>query len=101
MAGALGLAFHNSLFGWLRRTEASSGVKNRDLVGASGLVVLAVSSQRRGQIVSEAAGKRLRMTAMPAAGAGHFRKGDRVKIVRMDGGVALIARLEEQKVEGG
>lgn len=98
---ALGVAFHNSLFGWLRRTEASSEVKNQDLVGATGLVVLAVSAVRRGQIVVEAAGRRLRMSAMPATREGRLSKGDRVTIVKMDGGVALIARYEEQKVEGG
>lgn len=99
--GALGLAFHNYLFGWLRRTGASSEVKNRDLEGASGLVVLRVSSGRRGQIVVEAAGQRLRMSAMPAKRSDRLSKGDRVTIVKMDGGVALIASQQEEKVESG
>ena len=43
---ALGVAFHNSLFGRLRRTEASSEVKNRDLEGATGLVVLGMATGR-------------------------------------------------------
>lgn len=101
LVAALGLAFHNSLFAWLRRTEASSDVRNQDLVGATGLVVLGVSARRRGQIVVEAAGRRLRMSAMPASRAGPLRKGDRVTIVKMHGGVALIARQEEEKVGGG
>lgn len=98
---ALGVAFHNSLFGWLRRTEASSEVKNRDLEGATGLVVLGMPAGRRGQIVVEAAGKRLRMSAMPATRADRLRKGDWVTIRKVNGGVALVARQEEQKVEGG
>jgi len=101
VVGALGVAFHNSLFGWLRRTEASSDVKNRDLEGATGLVVLGMPGGRRGQIVVDAAGKRLRMSAMPATRTDSVRKGDRVIIRRVDGGVALVARQEEQKVEGG
>ena len=101
VVGALGVAFHNSLFGWLRRTEASSEVKNRDLEGATGLVVLGMPGGRRGQIVVDAAGKRLRMSAMPATRTDSVRKGDRVIIRRVDGGVALVARQEEQKVEGG
>lgn len=101
LVGAAGLAFHNSLFGWLRRTEASSEVKNRDLEGASGLVVLGISAGRRGQIVVDAAGQRLRISAMPATRTDRLRKGDRVTVVKMDGGVALVARQEEEKVESG
>ena len=100
VVAALGVAFHNSLFGWLRRTEASSEVRNRDLEGATGLVVLGTSARRRGQIVVESAGQRLRMSAMPATQADRLTRGDRVRIVKMDGGVALITRQEAQKVDG-
>ena len=100
VVAALGVAFHNSLFGWLHRTEASSEVRNRDLEGATGLVVLGTSARRRGQIVVESAGQRLRMSAMPATQADRLTRGDRVRIVKMDGGVALIARQEAQKVDG-
>lgn len=100
VVAVLAVVFHNSLFGWLRRTEGSSQIENRDLEGARGLVVLGVSAGRRGQIVVEAAGKRLRMSAMPATSPDRFRKGDRVTIVKMEGGVARIARQEEEKVEG-
>ncbi len=101
LVAALGVAFHNSLFGWLRRTEASSEVRKRDLEGATGLVVLGMPAGRRGQIVVEAAGKRMRMSAMPATRADRLRKGDRVVIRKVDGGVALVARHEEEKVESG
>ena len=97
--GVLGAAFHNALFGWLRRTEASSEVTDRDLEGATGLVVLGVSAKRRGQIVVEAAGQRLRISALPAKREDRLAKGDRVMIVEVDGGVALIARQEEEKAD--
>ena len=90
--GVLGASFHNALFGWLRRTEASSEVTSRDLYGASALVVLPVSVQRRGQIVVGAGGQRLRVSASPANPQDRLKKGERVTIVGVDGGVAIIAR---------
>ena len=97
--GVLGAAFHNALFGWLRRTEASSEVTNQDLEGATGLVVLPVSSERRGQIVVEVAGQRLRISASPANSENRLAKGVRVKIVEMDGGVALV--MDHAEKAGG
>lgn len=90
--GVLGASAHNALFGWLRRSEASSEVTNRDLEGATGSVVLAVSTKRRGQIVVNAAGARHRISASPANQGDRLRRGERVTIMRIDGGVALIAR---------
>lgn len=92
--GILAVFLHNGLFGWLRSTEASSGVTNLDLEGATGLVVLGVSAKRRGQIVVEAAGRRFRISALPAKREDRLEKGDRATIVGMDGGVALIARQD-------
>lgn len=95
VVGVLAVVFHNALFVWLRSTEASSELTKRDLEGATGLVVLGVSSRRRGQLVVEAAGRRLRISASPAERGGRLVRGDRARIVRMDGGVALIARDDE------
>lgn len=98
--GVLAVVFHNALFGWLRSTEGSSQLTRRDLEGATGLVVLGVSSKRRGQIVVEAAGRRLRVSASPAERQVRLARGDRARIVSMDGGVALIARQEDLEGSG-
>ena len=90
--GVLGASFHNALFGWLRRTEASSEVGNRDLVGSTALVVLEISTEQRGQIVLDAAGARHRITAMPANAGDRLAKGERVTVVGVDGAVALVAK---------
>ena len=95
LVAASAVVFHNSLFGWLRSTEASSELTKGDLKGATGVVVLGVSARRRGQIVVEAAGRRLRMSASLADRQGHVARGHRARIVEMDGGVALIERYEE------
>lgn len=95
--GVLGASFNNALFGWLRRTEASSELTNRDLEGATGVVVLEISTRRRGQIVVDAAGGRHRISALPANREDRLKKGDRVVIVAVDGALALVARHEEER----
>ena len=95
--GVLGASFHNALFGWIRRTEASSEVTNLDLVGTTAVVVLEVSTEQRGQIVLDAAGARHRITALPADREDRFSEGDRVKVVGVDGAVALVAGMEPRK----
>lgn len=95
--GVLGASFHNALFGWLRRSEASSEVTKIDLVGANAIVVLEVSTEHRGQIVVDAAGARHRMTASPADRDDRLKKGDRVTIVGMEGGLALVGRQREKE----
>ena len=94
--GVLGASFHNALFGWLRRTEASSEMTNRDLLGSTAVVVLEVSAEHRGQIVLNAAGARHRITASPARRSDRLPKGERVIVVGVDGGVALITKQEER-----
>lgn len=95
--GVLGGSFHNALFGWLRRTEASSEVTNRDLVGSGAMVVLEVSTEHRGQIVLDAAGARHRVSASPANREDRFDKGERVTVVGVDGAIALVVRLGEER----
>ncbi|MCE2525959.1 MAG: DUF1449 family protein [Actinomycetia bacterium] len=95
--GVLGASFHNALFGWLRRTEASSEVTNQDLVGSRALVVLEVSTDHRGQVVLDAAGARHRISASPANSEDVLKKGERVAIVGVDGAIALVESLEEKR----
>ena len=95
--GVLGASFHNALFGWLRRTEASSEVTNADLEGSTAVVVLGVSTEHRGQVVVDAAGARHRISASPANREDLIKKGERVTIVGVDGAVAFVARQEKER----
>ena len=95
--GVLGASFHNALFGWLRRTEASSEVTNRDLEGSAAVVVLEVSTEHRGQIVVDAAGGRHRISALPANREDRIKKGERVTIVGVEGALALVARKAKER----
>lgn len=73
-------------------TEMSSEVSDAELEGTIAKVALPVSGDHRGKIIVEIAGAREQMTASPADGS-TMEKGERVVIVRIDRGVALIAPL--------
>jgi len=80
-------------FRWLRRNSSSSDVSDRDLEGSIARVVLPVDAQHRGRIVLNIAGAREQMTASPADGSA-MAIGDKVVIVKVAGGVALVAALD-------
>lgn len=84
---------NSAAFSWLRRNSASSDVSSRELEGSIATVILPVDTHHRGRIVVNVAGAREQMTASPADGTS-MGVGDKVVIVRMSGGVALVASLD-------
>ncbi len=93
LGGAAGL-LNSAAFAWLRNNEVSSEVTDRELEGSIAMVSLPVSTERRGRIVLDVAGSRTQMTAQLTDGDEELREGDRVIIVRVDSGVALVTRLD-------
>lgn len=90
---AIALAFATQrLFRFAGDTEMSSDVTAAELEGSIGHVALPVSSEHRGRIVVEIAGAREQMTASPADGSS-IDIGEKVVIVKIDQGVALVAPL--------
>jgi membrane protein implicated in regulation of membrane protease activity len=81
-----------ALFRWLGADSATSEVSDTELEGLIGRVSLPVSDRRRGRIVVEIAGAREQMTASPVDGSS-IDKGERVVVVKVDKGVALVAPL--------
>ena len=79
-------------FRWLRGSSASSEVMDVELEGSIAQVALPVGTDRRGKIIVEIAGAREQMTASPADGS-NIDAGERVGIVKVERGVALVARL--------
>ena len=77
------------VFAWLRRTEMSSEVSDRDLEGTIARVNLAVAANGRGRITLEVAGARTQMTAAATDGAA-IAQGTQVIVVGVEGGVALV-----------
>lgn len=86
-------ALNSAAFRWIRRNSTSSEVSNRELVGSIARVLLPVDSEHRGRIAVTVAGAREQMTADPADGS-TMDVGDRVVIVEVSNGVALVASLD-------
>ena len=96
VVGVLAGALNSAAFAYLRRSEASSDVSDRELEGSIARVSLPMSNEHRGRIVLTVAGARTQMTAAPIDpldGDEKIEPGARVIVVRIEGGVALVTPL--------
>ena len=82
----------NQAFKWIRGSSASSEVMDYELEGNIAKVALPLSADHRGKIIVDIAGAREQMTALPADGSA-IDAGERVVIVKVERGVALVAPL--------
>ena len=99
VVGVLAGALNSAAFAYLRRSEASSEVSDREIEGSIARVSLAMSNTRRGRIVLKVAGARTQMTAAPIDALHDdqtIESGARVIIVRIESGVALVTRLDPE-----
>ena len=99
LALAVGLTagvLNSAAFAWLRRTEASSEVRNSDIEGTIARVAVPVSTQRRGRIVLEVGGALTQMTASLLADGDELDVGARVIVVGVESGVALVTPLDPE-----
>ena len=85
---------NSATFAWLRRTEASSEVSDRDIEGLIGRVVVPISDDHRGRIVLDVAGARTQMTAASLRRGEGFDAGRRVIVVAVEAGVAIVTNLD-------
>lgn len=90
-------ALNSTLFSYLRRSESSSGVSDRQLAGTVGRVVLPVAGERRGRITVTVGGQQVYLSAqtMPDAPAG-LEVGAPVLVVEVKGGIARVTRLDPE-----
>jgi len=92
VVGLVAGTVNSAAFGWLRRHSNSSDIADAELEGSIANVALPISDGQRGKIIVTKAGAREQMTASPVDGSS-IDQGERVVIVRVDGGVALVAPL--------
>ncbi len=90
--GVVAGTLNSAAFAWLRRNSTSSEVMDHELEGQTAKVALPVSTEYRGKIIVDVAGAREQMTAAPVDGS-TIEMGERVVIVRIERGVALVAPL--------
>ena len=99
VVGVVAGTINSAAFAYLRRTEASSEVSDREIEGTIARVTLPISSDHRGRIVLTVAGARTQMTASPIGTVDAdevIEAGARVLVVRIEGGVALVTRLDPE-----
>ena len=92
VVGIVAGGINSAVFGWLRTHSNSSNVADAELEGSIASVAFPISGDHRGKIIVSKAGAREQMTASPVDGSS-IAQGERVVIVRVDGGVALVAPL--------
>lgn len=92
VVGVVAGAVNSAAFAWLRNNSNSSDISDAELEGSIANVALPITSDRRGKIIVNKAGAREQMTASPADGS-TIEPGERVVIVRVERGVALVAPL--------
>lgn len=95
VVGVAAGALNNAAFGWLRRNSSSSDVTDRELEGTIAQVALPLTAGRRGRIILDVAGAREQMTASTVDGS-DIEAGARVIVVGIEGGVALVTRLDPE-----
>ena len=95
IVGVVAGGLNSAAFAWLRRNSSSSDVSDRELEGTIARVALHVAPSQRGRIVLDIAGARSQMTAAPIDDS-DIEVGARVIVVGIEGGVALVTRLDPE-----
>jgi len=93
--GAFAAVINGQLFKYLKGSEASSDISNRQLSGRAAHVVVPLGPARRGRIKTEIDGQPHFLVALPykASDDKHFDVGDSVVVVEVNNGTALVAPL--------
>jgi membrane protein implicated in regulation of membrane protease activity len=94
--GAFAWVFNSFVFRALKVADVSSTLREADLRGAMGEVVLPISPGHRGRISIAVGEQRRYLTAAPhdASKQGSFAVGDPIVVVGLDNGTALVTAIE-------
>lgn len=98
LAAVVAGALNSTLFGYLRRSESTAGVEDRELVGAVGRVVLPISAEHRGRIAVTVGGQQLYLSAVavPGEASPELEAGAPVLVIEVSRGVAGVTRLDAE-----
>jgi membrane protein implicated in regulation of membrane protease activity len=97
VAGVAAGALNSTVFGYLRRSESASDVRDDDLAGAIGRVVLPITPTGRGRVAVSVAGQQVYLSAqaLPEAPA-ELAAGAPVLVVEVRGGIARVTPLDPE-----
>lgn len=93
--GVLGVFANATLYRYLKRSQSDSEIHDHQLRGSQATVVLPIDDDHRGRIAVDFDDHRLYFVARPyrSGGDGHGA-GDRVVIIEIERGTALVAAMD-------
>lgn len=96
--GVVAAGINTAAFAFLRGTDTSSQLTDRELTGRLATVSVPIEDGRRGRVWLDTGDERVQLTAGPiAAEAGQlFERGERVLIVEIERGVARVMRADPE-----
>lgn len=99
VVGVVAGVLNSTVFGYLRRSDSTASVRDEQLVGRVGRVVLPVAAERRGRVAVSVGGQQLYLSAraLPDAVA-ELEVGAPVLVVDVSGGVASVTRLDPELI---
>ena len=92
--GVFACWLNRTLVRYLKASSVSTDLSDRRLVGMPARVTVPIDSEHKGKVVVDVEGQVLTLVARPFR-SGAFPGGTDVVIVEVEGGVALMASLEE------
>lgn len=90
VSGLLAALLNHYVFAWLKNTESSSIIPDKDIESTVARVIVPISKQQRGRVVFNKAGSRIQMTATVLEDDVELDEGESVLILRVDSNVAVV-----------
>jgi membrane protein implicated in regulation of membrane protease activity len=101
VAGLVAGVLKRTVLGYLRRSESTTEVKDADLTGKIGRVVVPLSGDRRGKITVTVGDQQIHLSAQAVPGApAELAVGAPVLVVEMRRGIASVTRLDPELRDG-
>jgi len=99
VAAVIAGVLNSTAFAYLRRSESTTEVRDEQLAGAIGRIVVPMTGEHRGRIVISTGGQQVYLSAraLPDATAAiELEVGAPVLVVEVRGGVASVVRLDPE-----
>ena len=101
LAGLVAGLLQKTVLGYLRRSESTTDVKDAELAGRIGRVVVPLSGERRGRIAVTVGDQQIHLSAraLPDAAA-ELTVGSPVLVVEVRNGIASVTQLDPELHDG-
>jgi membrane protein implicated in regulation of membrane protease activity len=100
LAGVVAGGLNRVTFAYLRRSESTTDVKDAELAGKIGRVVVPVSGDRRGRIAITVGDQQIHLSARAAADTAELSVGAPVLVVEVRNGIASVTGLDPELTDG-